>query len=93
MSKTRKRRTQKFEVLIDGEFYALVIVGPNPCSTARKADGGITPTMRAREVLAEVGANREWALAARGPFGANRFGNSTVTTADAEQLHWPAEIR
>jgi hypothetical protein len=41
------------------EFYALVIVGPNSCCTARKADGGITPTIRAQEVLAEVGANRE----------------------------------
>jgi hypothetical protein len=57
LGKTRK--TEQFDVLISGEFYGATDSWTEYLCLARKADGSITLTSRAREILAEAARYRE----------------------------------
>ena len=59
MGKTRKRAAQKFDVLLKGEFHGFHDIWTEYLCLARNADGSITLTSRAHEILAEAGRYKE----------------------------------
>jgi len=59
LGKARKRPAEKFDVLIDGEFYGVLDSWTEYLCLARNSDGGITLTSRGRQILAEAGRYRE----------------------------------
>jgi hypothetical protein len=59
LGKARKRAAQKFDVLLKGEFYGFHDICTEYLCLARNADGSITLTSRAHEVLAEAGRYKE----------------------------------
>jgi hypothetical protein len=54
LGKTRKRAAQKFDVLLNGEFYGFHDFWTEYLCLARNPDGSITLTSRAREILTEA---------------------------------------
>jgi hypothetical protein len=59
LGKTRKQAAQKFDVLLKGEFYGFHDIWTEYLCLARNADGSITLTSRAREILGEAGRYKE----------------------------------